>query len=70
MPWKSVKAGPAPQCRRGLPRLKSVIRSIARVLRPTGLETVDHLSEHQLRDIGLRRDPNGRIGAPGSCDGK
>jgi hypothetical protein len=38
------------------------------VLLPTGLETTDHLNDHQLRDIGLSRDSSGRLGAPGSCE--
>jgi hypothetical protein len=72
MRWKSVKAGPAPErwCVAPTigPRLRSAVRSAARVLLPTGLETTDHLNDHQLRDIGLSRDSSGRLGAPGSCE--
>jgi hypothetical protein len=47
-------------------RLRAGIDSAARAIRPAGLETVDHLNDHQLRDIGLWREANGRVGASGS----
>jgi hypothetical protein len=49
-------------------RLRAGVDSAARAFRPARCETVDHLSDRQLRDIGLWRDPNGRVGVPGSCE--
>jgi hypothetical protein len=45
------------------PRLRARPDSATPPVRPAGRETVDNLSDHQLRDIGLSRDANGRVGA-------
>jgi uncharacterized protein YjiS (DUF1127 family) len=58
MEWRSLVPATG-FCLRAAPDLAVL------VLRSRGLETVDHLSDHQLRDIGLWRDATGRIGTSG-----